>query len=178
MDSPPHTQDALYKDASTQHAAALVRLARSYEADPDKRRDLLQEIHLALWRSFAGFDGRCSMRTWVYRIAHNVATTHIIKSKRLTGKTARLEDIENMAGPDPATQDPLAHAGHQQDLERLMVLIGRLNILDHAIIVLYLEGEDAASIAEVTGLTASNVATKVHRIKTILAQKFRDGGSS
>lgn len=163
-------QDALYKDARTSHGAALERLARSYEADTDKRRDLLQEIHMALWRSFASFDGRCSLRTWVYRVAHNVATSHVIQNKRLTSKLSRLEDFENI----PSTTDT-ENIDRQYALDRLMALIRQLNLVDHAIIVLYLEGEDAASIATVTGLSASNVATKVHRIKNLLARSFRDG---
>ncbi|MCC6585489.1 MAG: hypothetical protein IT168_02115 [Bryobacterales bacterium] len=55
-------QDDLYEQAAAEYGAALARLARGYEADPDKRRDLLQEIHLALWRSFAGFVALCSLR--------------------------------------------------------------------------------------------------------------------
>ena len=65
------SQDDQYRDAAAGFGPALDRLACAYEADPDIRRDLLQDIHLALWRSFANFDGRCSLRTWVYRIAHN-----------------------------------------------------------------------------------------------------------
>jgi RNA polymerase sigma-70 factor (ECF subfamily) len=53
-------QDDLYERAASEYGAALVRLARGYEADPDKRRDLLQEIHIALWRSLEGFDGLCA----------------------------------------------------------------------------------------------------------------------
>lgn len=56
-------QDALYREAAATLGPAL---ARSYEADADKRRDLVQEIHLALWKSFAGFNGDCSLRTWTY----------------------------------------------------------------------------------------------------------------
>ena len=57
-------QDDLYERAAAEFGAALGRLARGYEADPEKRRDLLQEVHLALWRSFEGFNARCSLRTW------------------------------------------------------------------------------------------------------------------
>jgi len=67
------TPEALYHDAARLYGAALGRLARAYEADADLRRDLLQEIHIALWRSFSTFDGRCSFRTWIYRIAVNQA---------------------------------------------------------------------------------------------------------
>jgi RNA polymerase sigma-70 factor, ECF subfamily len=61
--------DELYKEASATYGAALQRLARGYEADPERGRDLLQEIHIELWRSLRLFDNRCSLRTWVYRVA-------------------------------------------------------------------------------------------------------------
>lgn len=60
------TQDALYQQAVSEHANALKRLARAYESDPEIRRDLLQEIHVALWLSFADFGRLCSMRTRVF----------------------------------------------------------------------------------------------------------------
>ena len=60
-------QDDLYQQVAASFGAALDRLARAYEANPDRRRDLLQETHLALWRSFEGYAARCSLRTWVYR---------------------------------------------------------------------------------------------------------------
>ncbi len=164
-------QDALYHEAAQTCGAALARVARSYEADADKRRDLVQEMHLALWRSFAGFNGACSLRTWAFRIAHNVATTHVIKARRVADKHASLEDLENVAGVDGREE-----AGRRDDLARLYALIGRLNLIDHAVIVLYLEGEDAASVAQVTGLSPANVATKIHRIKNLLARDFKDGG--
>jgi RNA polymerase sigma-70 factor (ECF subfamily) len=161
--------DALYRQAAADHGPALERLARSYEADPDKRRDLLQDIHIALWRSFETFDGRCSVRTWAFRIAHNVATSHVIKNRRLADKFASLESLENIAADDGGRDE-------RHTLTKLYTLIGQLNLIDHAVIVLYLEGEDAAAIAAVTGLSAANVATKIHRIKAFLARTFHDGG--
>ena len=74
--------DQRYQDAITEFGGALERLARAYEPDLDRRGDLLQEIHLALWQSFGRFDGRCSMRTWVYRVAHNTATSRVLRPRR------------------------------------------------------------------------------------------------
>ena len=62
------TQDEHYQQAAAVYGPALERLARSYEADEEVR--LLQEIHIGLWRTIAAFDGRCSLRTWVYRVGH------------------------------------------------------------------------------------------------------------
>ena len=68
--------------SAREYGAALERLAWAYELDPDRRRDLLQEIHLALWRSFENFDVRCSLRTWTCRVAHNVAIFPRHKAKK------------------------------------------------------------------------------------------------
>ena len=90
-------QDDLYQEAAATYGASLDRLARAYEADPDKRRDLGQEIHLALWRSFAGWNEQCSMRTWVYRVAHNAATSHVIRQRRANAQTLlSLEELEHL----------------------------------------------------------------------------------
>ncbi len=86
------SQEDLYHQAADSFGAALERLARAYEADPDKRRDLMQEIHLALWRSFDGFAGRCSLRTWVYRVAHNTAASHVIRQRRSRVQTSALHN--------------------------------------------------------------------------------------
>src|SRR5579872_2233381 len=74
-------QDSLYEQAAEAYSSALDRLARVYELDAETRRDLLQEIHFHLWRSFSRFDQRCSLRTWVYRVAHNVATAHVMRRR-------------------------------------------------------------------------------------------------
>src|SRR5271165_5593918 len=109
-------QDALYEEAVTAHGDALHRLARSYEADSERRRDLVQEIHLALWRSFEGFDSRCSLRTWVYRVAHNVAASHVIRDHRFYSRTLLgLDALETL----PAGGDQERAAGQHEALERL-----------------------------------------------------------
>ena len=166
-------QDDLYREAAATYGAALDRLARAYEADPDRRRDLGQEIHLALWRSFAGWNGQCSMRTWVYRVAHNAATSHVIRQRRVNSQTlVGLEELEQL--PDPSVDGSAADT--RQALDRLLGLIQSLKTLDRQVILSYLEGMDAASIGEITGLSPGNVATKIHRIKNILARRFQEGG--
>lgn len=164
------SQDQLYEDAVANYGAALDRLARAYEADPDRRRDLLQEIHLQLWRSFERFDGRCSPRTWVYRVAHNVAASHVVRQRRIYSALVTLEELETM--PDKSQNEFDQH----RSLERLAALIQRLKPLDRQVIVSYLEGMDATSIGEITGLSAANVAMKIHRIKNILIRQFQQGG--
>jgi len=166
------TKECLFQQAADSYGEALERLAWGYEANPDKRRDLLQDIHLALWRSFDGYEAQCSIRTWVFRVAHNAATSHVIRQARAARKFVALEDIEAM----PLSNEAEAVLDQRQALERLLALIHRLKPLDRQIMLSYLEGHDAASIGEVTGISAGNVATKVHRIKNILARRFGEGG--
>ena len=161
-------QDDLYQRAAEEYGAALGRLARGYEADPDKRRDLLQEVHLALWRSLEGFNAQCSLRTWVYRVAHNTAITWVTGQKR--GRPQMLVSLEELdATPVPHDAD------RRMALDRLTQLVQRLEPRDREVILAYLEGMDAAAIGELTGLSARNVATKVHRIKNLLARSFNEG---
>lgn len=158
-------RDGLYEQAAAEFGAALARLARGYEADIDKRRDLLQEIHLALWRSLEGFKAECSLRTWVYRVAHNTATAWIIRQRRARPQM--------LIGLDQATflqTEP--NADRQLALDRLTDLIRQLKPVDRQIILSYLDGMDAGEIAELTGISPANAATKVHRIKAILAQQY------
>ena len=167
------SQDELYQQAAVEYGTALSRLAHAYEADPDRARDLLQEIHLALWRSFEKFGGRCSLRTWTYRVAHNVATSHVIRqSKRNTPTFLTLEEAEAQADHESAE----VSVDRQKSLTRLLALIQRLEPMDRQLMLAYLEGVDADSIAEITGLSAANVWTKIHRIKNVLARRFHSGG--
>ncbi len=166
-------QDELYEEAAAEYGAALERLARAYEFDWEKRRDLLQEIHFALWRSFRGFERQCSLRTWIYRVAHNTAASHIVQERRAKSETlVGLEELARM--PDDSAGEPASSRRHA--VERLMELIHRLQPLDRQVMLAYLEGLDAAAIAEITGISSQNVATKIHRTKHLLARRFQEGG--
>jgi RNA polymerase sigma-70 factor (ECF subfamily) len=160
-------RDRAFEEALDLFGSALERLARAWEADPDTRRDLLQEIHIALWRSLDAFDGRCSLRTWVYRVAHNTASSHVTRQMRL--KKHEFVGIEELAQvPAPAAVQ-IAELDH---IQSLYAMIHQLKPLDRQVMLAYLEGLDAASTAEITGLSAGNVATKIHRIKHLLAQRM------
>ncbi len=161
-------RDGLYREAVEAHGAALERLARAYEADAERRRDLVQDIHLEVWRSFGGFDGRCSMRTWVYRVAHNVGASHVAKDKRRIRTWVGLEDLAE----SPDADNPEETAGERHALARLTTLIAGLKPIDRQVMLLYLEDLEAAAIAEISGLSPGAVAVKIHRIKGVLARRF------
>jgi RNA polymerase sigma-70 factor (ECF subfamily) len=164
-------QDALYEQAFTEHRAMIRRLACGYEAETDRRRDLLQDIHLELWRSLESFNGRCALRTWMYRVAHNVGASYIGRQRRVAARLVDLEALET----EPVGVDGQAQADNHYEAQKLLGLIHPLRPADRQIILLYLEGEAAADIADVTGLSASNIATKIHRIKKLLQQQYMEG---
>src|SRR5678816_1390666 len=109
-------QEDLYGEATRTYGATLQRLARAYESDPDKRRDLLQDIHLALWLSLEKYEARCSLRTWVYRVAHNTATSHVIRQHRTNSRELfSLKQVEEASD----FADPAKDVGERKAIERL-----------------------------------------------------------
>lgn len=164
-------QDRHFEDAAV-FAPAINRLARGYEADPDRQRDLVQDIHVALWRSFATFDGRCSLRTWIYRVAHNTGVSHILKERHArTARWISLDHAEHL----PADDDTETGLHRKQMQARLLYLIQRLEPPDRQIILLYLDGLDATAIGEISGFKPAHVATKIQRLKALLGRHHHQG---
>jgi RNA polymerase sigma-70 factor (ECF subfamily) len=167
-------QDALYTRVAAEFGPPLARLAGAYESDSSRRQDLLQELHFAVWRSLATFRNQCSLRTWVYRVAHNTATTYVRKQRR--SRRIRLASLEDL---DESVQE--------HDVERMVDethvrrkikdLIRQLKPVDRDVLVLYLEGLKAAEIAEVVGISPGNVTQKVHRAQKYLRAHFQSGES-
>jgi RNA polymerase sigma-70 factor (ECF subfamily) len=163
-------QNEHYTRAVAEFGRMLDRLPAGYEADPDKRPDLRQEIHLQLWRSFGAFDGRCSLKTWTLRVAHNTAASYVIREQRANAKLIGLEEIERTL----ETVEPPRDIDRERALLEIQQVILKLRPLDRQIIISYLEGMDGAAIANITGLTPANVAMKIHRIKKILTHRIRE----
>lgn len=163
-------REELYADAIREFGRALDRLAAGYEADPEKRHDLRQDIHLQLWRSLEGFDGRCSLKTWTFRVAHNTAVSYVNRERRKNTGFVGLEEIEGTARGE--TREP--DIDRQRALQQLSDFIRQLKPLDRQIMISYLEEMDLATIAEITGLSPANVGMKIHRIKAILASRFHE----
>jgi RNA polymerase sigma-70 factor (ECF subfamily) len=161
-------QDGQYALAAKAFGAGLDRLSKAYEADPDIRRDLLQEMHIALWRSLAGFDERCSLRTWTYRVAHNIGASHIVKQRAHLSGLTTLESLD-LPATDPTPEDAVG-ARHAQ--RRMMDILQRLKPPDRQVMLLYLEDFDASAIAEVTGLSPGAVATRIYRVKALPTAAF------
>ncbi len=169
MDARRLTQDELYARAAAEFGPALGRLVRAYERDADRQRDLLQDVHFALWRSFEIYQGLSSLRTWVYRVAHNTAASHVLRDKR--ARVSHMVDLDHVADTPDAASNPDSFA-EADLLARLTALIHQLKPPDRQVMLLYLDDLDARDIGEITGLSPGAVATKIHRIKAVLAKRF------
>ena len=150
------------------HRKILLKVARLYCSNPHDRPDLVQEMSIQLWHSFARFDGRSQFSTWMYRVALNVAIswTRAQSSRGLNAHSVDARETD-LAAADQAPEQLLA------DRDLLENILATLNELDRALMILHLEGHDHVTIAEVLGVSTSNVATKINRIKDRLQQQFR-----
>lgn len=144
----------------------IYKIANSYCQDAENKKDLVQEIILQLWKSFEKYDEQFRHSTWIYRISLNVAISNYRKE-------TRRKEISN-----PYSEGLFSLADFQESKELqgntlfLQQFIIELKELDKALMLLYLEEKSHKEISEIIGITETNVATKIGRIKTILKQKF------
>ena len=149
-----------------EYGAAIERMASAYEAEPNERQDLMQEIVFALWRALPAFRGECSEKTFVYRIAQNRGLTHRWRRAR-DARHVELTDVPDVA--DPATESDIAGL---QSLRReeLLAAVQLLPGLQRDVIVLSLEGLSHGEIAEVLGISEGNVAVRLTRGRAALRE--------
>ncbi len=142
------------------HAGLLHKIAYAYCRDAADRQDVVQEMALQIWRSRDRYDGRAKESTWIYRIAVNVAISHFRREGRHPERRLPIDDHAiSLAAPPAEPSD---------ELRLLLSCIEELDPLDKALVLLYLDGHDHASTADVLGLSVSNVGTKLLRIKNRL----------
>lgn len=147
------------------HAGLIHKIAYAYCRDATDRDDVLQEIALQLWQSRDRYDSRFRETTWIYRIAINVAVSFYRRERRHRQGRLSLES--------PAISIAIEPAELSHELELLMRWINQLADLDKALVLLYLDGCDHTSIADIVGISVSNVGTKLQRIKDKLRAAFQ-----
>jgi RNA polymerase sigma-70 factor (ECF subfamily) len=153
-----------------EHTPALHRLCHSYCEARAEAEDLFQEIVLAIWTGLARFRGESSDRTWLYRIAHNVALTFATKRRKQVGGSSRSRT------DGPAERGELeSRLAEVQKQETLHLLVRQLPFEDRRLVLLYLEGLSTAEIEVVTGLTRSNVTVRLSRIRQRLSDRLQNG---
>lgn len=144
----------------------LYKVAHSYCKDPEDRQDLIQEIILKLWRSFDDYDEQFRHSTWIYRIALNTAISFYRKETTRKALARPLaENVFQMADLD-------ANGPIEERTLFLHRFISELKELDKALMLLFLEEKSHKEIAEIMGITETNVATKIGRLKQVLKLRF------
>lgn len=145
-----------------------MRLAAAYERDAHEREDLAQDILFALWRALPTFRGQCSERTFVYRVAHNRASTHRRRSRT---QAQPLEDASEV--PDPRA-GPADRAAEGERREQLLAAIRRLPPQYRQVVMLRLEDLSNADIAGVLGVNENVVAIRLTRARKQLAELLNE----
>jgi RNA polymerase sigma factor (sigma-70 family) len=161
----PHEQ---YIQLLNEFGPGLARLAGSYEAVPQAREDLLQDIRVALWVALPKFRGEASLRTFVYRIAHNRALTHVWRRKQ-TGTPDTIDDLQLI----DQLQGPEARVIESASRDRLLQAIRGLPLTSRQVITLALEDMSNGEMAAVPGITENNVAVRLSRARTVLRARLR-----
>jgi RNA polymerase sigma factor (sigma-70 family) len=145
------------------HKKILYKICNSYCQNPGDRDDLAQEIIVQLWRSFGAFDDRVRFSTWMYRIALNVAISFYrresVRSRHVVSGNEQLLEVADEAASRP------------EEVRVLYEWIERLDPLSKALALLYLDGNNYQEIAEVLGISETNVARKISRLKQALRQE-------
>lgn len=148
------------------HKGIIFKVANAYCRDAENRKDLIQEIMLQLWLAFARYDEQYAITTWMYRIALNVSISFYRKESRRNNINLPLPAEMLILQDDPRPVDL------QAAIDQLYRFIRELKEIDRAVMLLYLEENDQQTIADILGLTVTNVSTKVARIKQHLRKSF------
>lgn len=139
------------------HRGLIYKVCHLYGRDRGDQEDLFQEIVLQIWKAFPTFRNESRITTWMYRIALNTAISYFRKEKRMPG--SQTLSSQELQLPDLDTNE---------DLEILHQAIQHLTQVEKAIIILYLDEKSYQEIADIMGITLSNVGVKINRIKTKL----------
>jgi len=150
--------------AIQENEGLIYKVATFYTNSKDDRDDVVQEIIYSLWKSFDSFKQVSSLSTWMYQIAMNVAIFHLKRSKKAVTtipiETGLLNSPESISDND------------EEKLKALQEHMKDLNLLDKGILILYLESKSHEEIAQITGISKTNVGTKLSRIKEKLKSKI------
>jgi RNA polymerase sigma factor (sigma-70 family) len=152
-----------FQNLIEEHKKILYKICHSYCQNPADRDDLAQEILFQLWRSFASFDERVRFTTWMYRIALNVAIS-FYRRETVRGQHVMADGESLLDSIGEGRKD-------SENVQTLYRWIGDLDPLNKALVILYLDGNSHREIAGVLGISETNVATKIGRIKEAFRQR-------
>jgi RNA polymerase sigma-70 factor (ECF subfamily) len=158
-------QNDVLTDWIGQYKALLFKIVRSYAFTSMDRDDLFQEITVQVWRSIPSFRGECAVTTWLYRIALNTAIRFSQREKRQSRNRADLDRANHILIE--------TDTDHYDKLSWLYGEISKLNEIDRSICLLLLDGFSYKEMAEIVGITESNIGVRINRVKKYLVDKSK-----
>jgi RNA polymerase sigma factor (sigma-70 family) len=151
------------------HKKIIYKIVNSYCQNNEDRKDLEQEIIIQLWNSFDKYNDEYKYSTWMYRIALNVAISFCRKEKKWSVKN----DFYNENSIYSIEDENENETELDYNIKLLQEFINNLNELNKALMLLYLEEKPYDEIAEILGITKTNVATKISRLKLKLKKELQ-----
>ena len=159
--------DAQFEQLLGRHHGIVRKVAFSYANNESDWRDLMQEILLQLWKAFPRYSPDRRFSTWVYRIALNVAISWLRRNTRPVRQTVQFDEFKHDLPHEQSSSPEL-----EERIAMLRQLIANCQPLDRALLLLYLDDCSYREIAAVLGLSETNVATKLSRLKQHLGQEL------
>ncbi len=160
-----------FEEVFSQYGALLSRVANSYEANYALQQELLQEIAIAVWQGLARFKGDSSVKTYILRIAHNRAVTHVASQVKRVDTHHYDEATEQNALTSSESHSPELVSSQQQSISRLLQAVRALPLQPRQVLTLSLEGLSYDEIAEVCGLTRNHVGVILKRAKQTIMKE-------
>lgn len=155
-----------------EHAALLGRVAATYEANFHKRQELLQEITLAVWQALDKFKGDSSIKTYVLRVAHNKAITHVAYH----AKQPRNDSYCEMESPEPSHKpSAVEQIDQQQKFQMMLGQIRQMPIQTRQVVTMSMEGLSYDEIADACGISSSNAGVVLNRARKVLMESMQNG---
>jgi RNA polymerase sigma-70 factor, ECF subfamily len=170
---PGDAHEALFRKWIGERGGMVWKVARAYTRTAEDCQDLAQEILLQVWRSLPQFEGRSSESTWCYRVALNTALAWRRNEGRRQARQQPLIEVEDTAA---IGSSGVENSEQREAVERLYAAIRELSKTDAALVLLYLDDLSYRQMAEVLGISESNVGVKLMRAKKMLGELLREDG--
>lgn len=154
------------------HRGIVLKVANTYCRHAEDRRDLAQEIAAQAWKAFAAWDAVRPFSTWLYRIALNVAISFVRSTRHPARQAVALDDLESEPG-----RDDDASRESDDGIRALYRVIEQFDPLNRALLLLYLDEKSQHEIAEILGISETNVATKIGRLKLRIRNDINPTGN-
>ena len=159
-------QKSVFMKWLNEHGSSVMKVARAYTISSDECQDLAQEILLQAWRSLPKFEGKASPATWFYRVALHTAMNW---KRNDTPRRARQQPLLEVQVVATGSCDSAVQAQHRETVEQLYRAIQKLPKTDAALVLLYLDELSYHEMADVLGISESNVGVKLNRAKKALS---------